>query len=91
MYSATSDKHLSCSPLARQYVPESGPRYEMIVALEPLISLLSDERRVMTGLEGALVIYNSEQRVSVVAERPVFAVLREAVDCRTVVIAVSPM
>lgn len=78
-------------PLAGQNVFQPRLRDQMVVALEPLVALLPYKGSVVSSLEGALVINNREEGVSIIAKSRIFSIFRQAIDYGAVVIAVAPM
>lgn len=51
-------------PLAVQDLLHGGLRDQVIVALEPLIALLSDEGGVVAGLDRSRMVHDGEETVS---------------------------
>lgn len=76
---------------AGQDVLQSCSRNQMIVALEPLIPLLSDKGGIMSSFQRALVIYYSKEGIPVVTEGHIFSVFRQAIYHGAIVVAVAFM
>lgn len=61
----------------------------MVIAFKPLIPLLPYKGSVMSSLQRPFVIYDREQRVSVVTKRHVLPVLWQTVYHRAIVVTVA--
>ena len=50
-------------PFALEDVANVGLCDEMVIAFEPMVAVLSNKRRIMTGLDRTHVIDHSKQRI----------------------------
>jgi hypothetical protein len=53
-------------PLALQDLLNTSPGDVMVIAFEPLVTVLSDKRRVMACFDGPTMIYDRKQTVFVI-------------------------
>lgn len=63
----------------------------MVIALKPLIPLLSNEGSVMSSFERPFVIDNSKKRVPIIAETNLLFIFRQAVNGRAIIVSISFM